>query len=85
MKTPRNTDDCFITQAISRRPLAAGSRLRKYADLSGVCGGESYSGTSFLQVLQFSTDSVDPPILLTLFLICRGLFAIEVIDSVIYE
>ena len=31
-----NSGYCLITQAIIRRPLAAGSRVRKYSDLSGV-------------------------------------------------
>jgi hypothetical protein len=68
-----NTDYCLITQAISRRPLAAGSRVRKYADLSGVCGGQSDGGTSFLQVLQFSTDSVVPQFFLLFFYLSRAL------------
>ena len=59
-----NTDDYFITLAITRRPLAAGSRVQSYADLSGVCGGQSDSEKGILEVLQFPPDSVVPPVLL---------------------
>jgi len=75
-----NSNDCFITQAIARRLLAAGSRVQNYADLSGVCGGQSDSGKSILQVLQFSPDSFVSPVLLTHYLIYRGPYAVEVIN-----
>ena len=68
-----NTDYCLITLAISRRPLAAGSWVWKYADLSGVCGEQCDSETSILQVLQFSTDSVVPHFSLIFFDLSRTL------------
>jgi hypothetical protein len=50
-----------MTQAVSRRPLTAESRVRAWVNPSGIYGGHSGTGTGFLRVLRFSPVNVIPP------------------------
>jgi hypothetical protein len=42
-----------IAQAVSRRLPTAAARVRAQVRSCGICGGQSDSGTGFLQVLRF--------------------------------
>jgi hypothetical protein len=50
-----------ISQAISRRPLTAETRVHARVSSCGICGGQIVTGTGFLRVLRFSLVNVIPP------------------------
>jgi hypothetical protein len=52
-----------MAQAVSRRSLTAGVRVRSRISPCGMCGGQSGTGTSFSQVLQFFPVNFVPLVL----------------------
>jgi hypothetical protein len=52
-----------IAQAVSRRLLTAEARFRAQNSQWGFCGGQSGTGTGFIQVLRFSPVTIIPAML----------------------
>jgi hypothetical protein len=53
--------DRAIAHAVSRRLPIAAARVRSQVNLSGICGGQSGNGASFLRVHRFPLPILIPP------------------------
>jgi hypothetical protein len=49
-----------MAQVVSHRPLSTEARVHARVNPCGICGGQSGTGTGFLQVLQFSPVNIIP-------------------------
>jgi hypothetical protein len=47
-----------MVQVVGRRPLTAETRVRARVGSCGICGGQSGTGTGFLEVLRFTLVSL---------------------------